>query len=135
MHSVTQSIWEQHHLAERIRNILQDVPTQHGHHLGRPFLSGYQIAMHFREQHREAFDAIGMPLGGAGTGEHSSFAQYVSGQLSRRINDRRPDVEGITGGLLSDWKLHELSYKYEGEIVTSSLVGAWDMAIFRLETQ
>lgn len=72
-----------------------------------------------------------MPLGGAGTGQHQSFAQYVAHQLSMRIGDGRlPQVEG---SFLYRAHLHTQQYKDgNSDIVKSSTGQRYDLSMFRL---
>lgn len=124
------TIWEQYNLEERILDIL-DVRYSHDseHHLGRPFLTPYQIAITFKEQYQSDFDAIGMPIGGRDTGQHTSFSQYVARELSRRINDGR--ISNIEGGFLSDNNIVELIFNDSGEEVRSSSINNFDLSMFR----
>ena len=124
------TIWEQYNLEERILNIL-DVRYSHDpeHHFGRPFLTPYQIAISFREQYQADFDAIGMPIGGIGTGQHNSFSQYIARELSRRINDG--DISNIEGGFLADDHIVELIFNDGGEEVRSSSIKNFDLSLFR----
>lgn len=124
------TIWEQYNLEERILNIL-DVRYSHGpdHHLGRPFLTPYQIAISFKEQYQSDFDAIGMPIGGIGIGQHTSLSQYIARELSRRINDR--SISNIEGGFLSDNNIVELIFNDSGEEVRSSSINNFDLSTFR----
>ncbi len=124
------SIWEQCHLEERILDIL-DVRYSHGpeHHFGRPFLTPYQIAISFKEQYQSDFDAIGLPTGGIGTGQHNSFSQYIARELSRRINDR--SISNIEGGFLSENNIVELIFNDSGEEVRSSSINNFDLSMFR----
>ena len=48
---VPMSIWQDHSIEARFRDILASVPDE-GHHFGRPFLSAYQIAIAFDQQFR-----------------------------------------------------------------------------------
>ena len=123
------SIWDEHQLEQRIREILKTVPHPTSPHLNRPFMTPYQIAIEYRRRHRDSFDAIGMPIGGAGTGGHNSFTQYLGGQLSVRFRDG--DLPSIEGALFSDLHLEHLSFKFDGGSVQSSLVGAWNLSMFR----
>lgn len=120
--------WEQYNLEERILDIL-DVRYSHDpeHHLGRPFLTPYQIAICFRERFPDDFDAIGMPVGGRHIGQHNSLSQYIARELSRRIND----ISNIEGGFLSDNHIVELIFNDRGEEVRSSSIQNFDLSIFR----
>ena len=105
--------------------------TQENHHLGRPFACAYQIAIDFARRCPEDFDSIGMPIGGVGTGSHSSFSQYLGRELSRRI--KSGELSDIEGGFLSAEDVENLAFHYRDQVLTSSLTGAWDVSLFRLK--
>ena len=123
--------WDEFSFEDRLRGILRTTRVHApNHHLGRPFLTSYQLAIAFAEQYPADVALIGLPIGGAGTGVHNSLAQYIGGELSRRINaGQLPDIEG---GFLSDFRLASLSFRHENGEIASSVIGAWDTAIFRL---
>ncbi|MDE0367082.1 MAG: hypothetical protein OXP09_16115 [Gammaproteobacteria bacterium] len=122
------SIWQDHAIEQRIREILASVPDE-GHHFGLPFLTAYQIAIAFDQRHPREADLIAKPVGGKDTGRHDSLAKYFANQLSRRI--KKGDLPGIEGRFLNGQFLRSLEYHNRGETVASSL-GRADMAIFRL---
>jgi hypothetical protein len=125
------SRWQEFAFEQRIREILTSVPAHaEGHHFGRPYLTSYQIAIEFCRRHPDAVDQIGLPVGGAGVGGHTSLAQYIARELSGRI--RAGHLPGIEGAFLSDQHLTELSFRLGTDQVKSSLIGAWDTAMFRL---
>jgi hypothetical protein len=101
------------------------------HHFGRPFLTPYQIAIEFARRHPVDFKAIGLPIGGAGTGEYNSLAQYIAQQLSQRmLKGELPDFEG---GFISNNHLVEMSFDYEARTIVSSLTNTeYDLSLFRL---
>ena len=122
------SIWEDHAIEQRIREILAAVPDE-GHHFGRPFLTAYQIAIAFDQHHRQAADAIAKPVGGRDTGLHDSLAKYLANQLSRRIRaGTLPDIEGC---FLNGRFLRSLEYDNGSQTVASSL-GQANLSMFRL---
>ncbi len=41
------TLWQELDIAEKVIRILRDVPNATDHHLGRPFLTAYQIAIAF----------------------------------------------------------------------------------------
>ena len=125
------SIWQDHSIETRIREILASVPDS-GHHFGRPFLSAYQIAIAFDNRHLRAADLIAKRVGGEDTGRHDSLAQYFANQLSRRI--RNGELGGIEGRYLNGRFLESLRYENGRETVASSL-GRANMSIFRLAPQ
>ena len=122
------SIWKDHAIEQRIREILASVPDE-GHHFGLPFLTAYQIAIAFDQRHPREAALIAKPVGGKDTGRHDSLAKYFANQLSRRI--REGELPGIEGRFLNGRFLRSLEYLNRGETVASSL-GRADMAIFRL---
>ena len=122
------SIWQDHAIEQRIREILRSVPDD-GHHFGRPFLSAYQIAIAFDQRYPREAILIAKPVGGKDTGRHDSLAEYFANQLSRRIlNDT---LSGIEGRFLNGRFLKTLEYDSRGETVASSR-GQANMSIFRL---
>ena len=51
------SFWQQHGIEEKVISILRDVPdTAEGHHIGRPYLTAYQIAIEFAERHPDILE-------------------------------------------------------------------------------
>ena len=76
------------------------------HHMGRPFMSAYQIAIEL--EHRFPRETQDLPVGGVGTGERSSLAQRLAGFLSSVIRDGA-DQE-IEGGFISHSHLAEMRF-------------------------
>jgi hypothetical protein len=101
------SNWQTYQLAEKITAILAEVPDYaQGHHLGRPFLTAYQIAIALAHRYPDVVASLGYPIGGAGTGQHNSLAQYIAQRLSAEIKaGHLPDVEG---GFLSNQYLDDI---------------------------
>lgn len=126
------SLWEQQQIEGRVTAILEEAAgDMEGHHFGPPFLSAYQLAIEFARRHPEAFAALGMPLGGAGTGKQNSLAQYLARELSRRIHDG--PMAHIEGAFLSNWDVMEIVFDYDGQEVRSSLTGSrLNTSMFRL---
>ena len=124
--------WEEFHFDDRIREILRDT-TYHrpDHHLGRPFLTPYQIAIEFARLYPDDFQRIGLPVGGKNTGQHDSLSQYIAGILSRKI--QAGELDDIEGGFISNNHLLEISFDHNGQRIESSLTGTqYDLSIFRL---
>lgn len=123
--------WDKYGIEERVLRILRDVPDYApDHHLGRPFLTAYQIAIEFARRHPAETQALGLPIGGSGTGQHNSLSQYLAQQLSIRIRGNRIPVEG---GFLSNLHLQDIAFKVTGEIIHSSLTGTeFTLSMFRL---
>lgn len=126
------SQWNDLQMDLRILEILGDVHSHAPeHHFERPFITPYQIAIEFRQRFPEDFETIGKPLGGRGTGQHDSLAQYIAGELSRRIRDRR--IPNVEGAFLHRAHLRSLAYDGEnGETIESSLMQSYDLSMFRL---
>ena len=122
------TIWEDHSIESRIREILATVPDD-GHHFGRPFLSAYQIAIAFDQRFPREAALIGKPVGGKDTGRHDSLAEYFANQISRHI--LAGTLSGIEGRFLNGRFLKCLEYDNDGETVASSR-GQANMSIFRL---
>ena len=127
------SIWEEFAMESRVREILGAARHNRTHHFGRPFLTAYQIAIAFDEAHPEDRKRIGKPVGGKGTGQKDSLAQYLALQLSRRI--RSGEVVGIEGRLLHGEHLRSLEYDSRGKVVKSSSGKADALSMFRLEDE
>lgn len=126
------SNWQTHQLAEKITAILSEVPdAAQGHHLGRPFLTPYQIAIALAHRYPDVVASLGYPIGGSGTGQHNSLAQYIAQRLSAEIKaGRLPNVEG---GFLSNQYLDDITFDHKGEIIRSSLTNTqFTLSLYRL---
>jgi hypothetical protein len=125
-------------MEERIRGALQAVHINNpeGHAFGRPFVSAYQIAISLYEADPNLPGAIGKGVGGAGTGEHQSLAQYISNELSKQIHlaQQRGQVYFVEGVFMSNERVRSLIYRGpDGHDLESSLAGTgFDMALYRL---
>lgn len=124
------SIWNDYLIEQRIRDILDVRPHRENHHFGRPFLTAYQIAISFAEQHRRDMDVIGKEIGGRGTGLSHSLAQYFARELSQRLRAGR--LAGIEGRFLHGTHLRTLAYRSPDGDVESSTGTAADLSMFRL---
>lgn len=128
------SIWSEHDLTDKLVEILADVHCNNDvHHFGRPYVSAYQIAIEMQRRFPDTVAAIGKPIGGAGTGQHNSLAQYLSNELSKLIKRLEADYP-IEGAFFSNENASAITFTdAEGGLVTSSLVGTdFDMALYRL---
>ncbi len=103
------SMWDNFSLDTKVRAIL-NVPTHPpDHHFGRPFLTAYQIVIAFAEEYPDDFEEIDKQIGGQGTGQHDSLAQYFALELSRGIkNGRLPEIEGR---FLSQQHIESIQYR------------------------
>lgn len=127
------SVWGEHAVESKIIDILKETPYQETHHFGRPYLSAYQLAISMDRRWPEVRTAVGNPpVGGLGIGTRNSLAQYLAGELSRRI--KSGDLTTVEGAFLTDEDLVELVYvESDGRRVTSSLTGSgYDLSLFRL---
>ncbi len=124
------SLWDQLDMDVKINQILDVQSHARNHHFGRPFLTPYQIAISFQQRFQQEFQAIGKPVGGKGTGQQDSLAQYIALELSKRIQDQR--ITNIEGRFLHRANLHALQYEEGGNIVESSSMQAYDLSMYRL---
>lgn len=129
------SKWADHDMDTRILAILSDVPINNpaGHAFGRPFLTAYQVAIEFERRWPDAFLAIGKLLGGSGSGQHDTLAQYIANQLSRRIRDAHND-HPVQGAFMSNRCVHEFIFDTaNGDMLNSSSAGRTaDLSMYRL---
>jgi len=124
------SFWEENNIEDRILGILADVEDE-GHHFGRPFLTAYQLAIEFADRNPDIVARLGKQVGGAGTGEHTSIAQYLALELSRQIRDN-PGYP-VEGAFISNRYVRELSYNRGNETILSSIEGMrYSLSMFRL---
>lgn len=125
------SIWKKFSVESHIRDILNDV-TLHakGHHFSRPFLTAYQIAIEFAERYPNDCKSIGKPIGGKGTGQKDSLAQYLALELSRRIKSGK--LSDIEGRFLHEAYLNKLEYCSKKGTIESSVGPGADLSMFRL---
>lgn len=126
--------WDEHDVLNKIIEVLRAVHLNNAHHpFGRPYLTAYQLAIAVDERYPEVRVALGYPIGGTGVGQHNSLAQYLSGELSRRIgaNDGAYPVEGA---FVSNEHVEEIKYRsHDGSEIVSSLTGTgYDLSMFRL---
>lgn len=132
------SLWAAHDLEGKIVEALSKVRLNNplGHHFGAPYVSSYQIAIYLERDYPATVEALGMPIGGAGTGQHDSLSQYIGRELSGRIKRAANVGEAypIEGAFFSNEFAEEVRFKRaNGERIVSSLAGTdFDMAMFRL---
>ena len=129
------SVWGDFEVESKIIDILRDTPHQEAHHFGRPYLSAYQLAIAVDRRWPGIRAALGnLPVGGLGTGMRSSLAQYLAGELSRRI--KSGELTTVEGAFLTDEDLVEIVYAgSDGRRITSSLTGSgYDLSLFRLRS-
>ena len=128
------SKWHQLGLESKITEILRSVPdSSTTHHLGQAYLTAYQIAIEFAKRFPDDFSSLGLPVGGVGTGQHSSLAQYFARELSRRINSE--EIKHIEGGFLSNLHLNDISFSLDESLIHSSLTNtAFTLSMYRLRS-
>lgn len=127
------SVWEDHDVENKVVAILSEVhPVNDYHHFGRPYVTAYQVGIHLHARYPRVAQALGVQIGGAGTGERTSLAQYLARELSRRI--KSDPHHRVQGAFLSNEAVRELVYEtVDGQIVTSSLTGtSFDLSLYRL---
>ena len=111
-----------------LRRILQECPEyKPGHHLGRPFMSAYQIAIRFAERHPQHPQVRKLDVGGRGRGPGPSLAQRVAKFLSGVIKHRK--ASDIEGGFISHDLVGDLWFDDRGREVRAS--GDTAHSIFR----
>lgn len=85
---------------DEIIDVLREVPEyQDGHHMQRPFLTAYQIAIRFSQRFPSHPSVTHLPLGGKDTGQYQSLAQTIARFLSQKLASG--GGQGIEGGFLS----------------------------------
>ena len=111
-----------------LRQILKQCPEYAPrHHLGRPFMSAYQIAIRFAEAHPQHRQVRQRDVGGKGKGPEHSLAQRIARFLSAAVKyNRAPDIEG---GFLSHELIGDMWFNNGGEKVAPS--GSNAHSIFR----
>lgn len=111
-----------------LKQILKDCPEyKPSHHLGRPFMSAYQIAIRFAEAHPQHPSVRNRDVGGRGKGPAHSLAQRIALFLSKAIKDRK--VHDIEGGFLSHDLIGDLWFDYKGQKIRPS--GGVAHSVFR----
>lgn len=79
------SYWEEYNIGDSVNQILVNVEDDR-HYFGRPFLTAYQVAIEFANRYPDIVTRLDKQVGGAGTGEHTSLAQYLALELSKQIS-------------------------------------------------
>ncbi|NOH16230.1 hypothetical protein [Clostridium cochlearium] len=129
------SHWQNFDFENRIRKILSEITytSEPDHHLNRPFMTAYQIAIKFDSLYSNDVKEMGYKVGGAGINQNISLAQYIARELSQRI--KSGEIVDIEGAFLSNLYIKELTFNNDNESLKSSLVGTnSDHSIFRLIT-
>jgi hypothetical protein len=132
------SVWEEQRVEAAVLEALGGVHLNNagGHHFGRPYVTAYQLAIGVHAAHPEIAAALGVTVGGRGTGAPNSLAQYLARELSGRI---KRDGAGypVEGAFISNEHLTSLTYRdTDGQAITSSLTGTgFDLSLFRARVQ
>lgn len=126
------SHWNDLQIEQHITAVLTAAAEQlEEHHFGPPFLSAYQLAIELAQRQPEAVAALGLPVGGAGVGQHSSLAQYLARELSRRIH--LGQITHVEGAFLSNWHVADFVFHDGHQEIRSSLTAAQiNTSLFRL---
>ena len=126
------TFWQEYGIYDKVLSILQDArEDREEHHLGRSFLTAYQIAIEFAERHPDIISKKDWPIGGEGAGERNSWAQYLARWLAQSVKDH-PNGP-IEGGFLSNLHLRDIDFVHGDKIIRSSLTGSgFGLSMFRL---
>ncbi|WP_020618908.1 hypothetical protein [Paenibacillus daejeonensis] len=126
------SVWEVHGIESKIRDILSNVEylSKSDHHFGTPFLTAYQIAIELNDRFPEIASELRYQVGGQGTNEKNSLAQYLALQLSRYIKSGK--ILDIEGAFLSNNNLDDISFSNNATRLVSSLTRSqYDLSMYR----
>ena len=128
---MTDSLWEKFDMERRIREVLSDPRFDTTHHLKRPFLTPYQIAIALAARCPNLCTELGKDFGGKDTGKHTSFVQYIAKELSTRLKNKK--LSGVEGAFLSNLYLEHLSYqRTDGVEVESSNTDPEHLSLYRM---
>lgn len=118
----------------QLREILEGCPEYRAdppHHLDRPFMSAYQIAIRFAERHPDHRIVQELRVGGEGVGFYDSLAKRIAHFLSQAICRRA--AGDIDGGFISHDNVEDFTFRYEGQrIRVSTLRTKAGHSIFRV---
>lgn len=113
--------------------ILKECPEYRpAHHLGRPFMSAYQIAIRFAERFPNHFAVQELDIGGSGVGVHESLTQQIARFLSQAI--RQDTTLPIQGGFISHQHVSQFSFNVANQhqpVEVSTLHTEHGHSIFR----
>lgn len=119
---------------EQIEEILRTCPEyESGHHMRRPYMSAYQLAIAFSEQHPQHPAVMNLSLGGMGAAAHESLAQQIARFLSQSI--LRGSSGEIEGAFVSHMYIESLRFSapgHAGSIAASTIGTKHAQSIFRL---
>lgn len=102
-----------------LRRILKECREyKPSHHLGRPFMSAYQIAIRFAERHPKHLQVQKLDVGGRGRGPGPSLAERIARFLSWKIKHGK--VNDIQGGFISHDLMGDMWFNDGGREVRPS---------------
>jgi hypothetical protein len=128
------SRWAELDLTTKVLDVLTALDSKGTeHHFGRPYVTAYQLAIEFQRRHPDTVAALAKPLGGVGTGQETSLAQYLANELSKQIKAQGAS-HPVEGAHLSDQHIKSLTLNGpDRSQVTSSLTGTgFPLSMFRL---
>ena len=124
--------WQDLQIADKVRAILGDIHHHEEHHFGDPFVTAYQLAIEFALRYPVETQKIGMPVGGAGTGQRNSLSQYLAGELSKKIKSKA--ITDIEGAFLYYGHIKDLRFaSKDGAVEASTFSVGFDLSMFRLK--
>lgn len=128
------SAWQNENMVEKITKILEDYrydePQANG---GQPYMTAYQLALVFTQRHADVVKRLDLPVGGKGTGQYTSLAQYLARQLAGAIKAGR--VEHIEYAFVHTAYMRELRFQDDDHEVVASAPGTrYDVSIYRLKS-
>lgn len=122
------NFWQEFDIEDKVVAILSHVGSK-DHHLGRPFLTAYQIAIEFSRLHPGIAAAIDEPASGRGVGVHFTLSTYLAKQLSEHIKDG--GLQNVEGGFLSNLYVNDISFTSEEEPISSLKGTDSPLSLFR----
>ena len=123
------SKWDDLQIEAKITAIMEDYRYQ-SPYTGCAFVTGYQLAIEFARRYPAEARQIGLPIGGTGTGQRNSLAQYLAHQLATHI--QAGSIPGMEMGYLSTRHLSDLSFAADNGLIHASSRQPIDIAVFRL---
>jgi len=99
--------WDQHGVADFLRDILRTAPRDVRYRSGRAFLTAYQLSIELSNRHPQVAQAITPRTGGQGQGPYA-LTTYIAKQLSARI--RRGVVTDMEISFLGSLHLTRLDF-------------------------
>ena len=116
----TDNFWVDNDLGQRITDILSaNASSEDDHHFGASFVTAYQLAILLKATCPAVFERFGHPVGGRSANDHVSYAQYLAGQLSRRI--RSGEIANIEGRFLSYEHVQHVEFDDAGDRIVAAV--------------